>query len=323
MTASAASPDASALTTSERRRLAVIVNPNATTTSPRLRSLVVHALSHRYDVEPIDTEAPSHAIELARQAVLDGVDGVVTLGGDGTVNEAANGLVGSGVPLIPLPGGATNVYHRLIGMPQDIIDATEHVLTLADKWQPRAVDLARVGDRWFTFSAGIGLDASVVERVDRSPRLKARLGPWYYATAAVDTFVRKYTVRPPRFTLEFPDRETIHGATAIIQNAQGYTFFGSRSIQLLPGQTLTSGTVSAGVLRHTRPTIMPGVILRAVSNSIDLSGHRGVDSALEFTLGTLRSDDGRALPVHVDGDYIGEITEAEISVLPDGLSVVS
>lgn len=315
--------DTSALTASVRRRAAVIVNPNATTTDPKLRSLVIHALSYRFDVEPVDTEAPQHASQLAREAVAAGVDVVITLGGDGTVNEVANGLAGTGVPLIPLPGGATNVYHRLIGMPKNIIDATEHVLRLADQWAPRTVDLGRIGDRYFTFAAGVGLDASVVEQVDRRPRMKARFGPWYYASAAVGTFVGRYVANGPRFTLDVDGGPTLQGATAIFQNADAYTFFMARPIRLLGGESLHSGAISGAVLRHTRPTIMPGITVRAVADPIDLTGHRAVGATGPVVSGRIRSDDGRPLPVQVDGDYIGEHVEVELGVLPDGLTVVS
>lgn len=323
MPAPTPSSDTSALTAPVRRRAAVIVNPNATTTDPKLRSLVVHALSHRFDVEPVDTEAPQHASELARDAVAAGVDVVITLGGDGTVNEAANGLAGTGVPLIPLPGGATNVYHRLIGMPKNIIDATEHVLRLADDWQPRTVDLGRMGDRYFTFAAGVGLDASVVDQVDRRPGMKARFGPWYYASAAVGTFMSRYMVNGPRFTLEVDGGPTLQGATAIFQNAEAFTFFMSRPIRLLNDEGLHTGSISGAVLSHTRPTIMPGITRRAISGTDGLPGHRAVESTGAVVSGRIRSDDGRPLPVQVDGDFIGEHVEIELGVLPDGLTVVS
>ena len=180
-----------------QRRMLVIVNPYATTMSDRVKSLVVYALQGRYDVQAVDTQAKGHAIELCREAAHEGYDVVVAFGGDGTVNEAANGLVGSPTPLTCLPGGATNVYCRMLGIPPDVVDATEHLLGLADNWRERRVDLGRLDDRRFTFSAGMGLDASVVERVDRNPRLKARFGPWYFAQSAIRTFLERYVVRPP------------------------------------------------------------------------------------------------------------------------------
>src|SRR5881398_474949 len=186
----------------ERKRMLVIVNPYATTVSDRLKNLVVYALQGRYDVEAIDTQAQGHATELCHEAAEAGYDVVVAFGGDGTVNEAANGLAGSKTPLTCLPGGATNVYCRMLGIPTDVVDATEHLLGLADDWRETRVDLGRLGDRRFTFAAGMGLDASVVERVDRNPRLKARFGPWFFAQSAVKTFLSRYLVRPPRLEVE-------------------------------------------------------------------------------------------------------------------------
>src|SRR6059058_5919006 len=177
------------------RRMLLIVNPYATTVSDRLKNLVVYALRGRYEVDAIDTEARDHATELSREAAREGYDVVVAFGGDGTVNEAANGLAGSDTPLSCLPGGRANVYCRMLGIPTDVVDATEHLLALADDWQPRRVDTGIVNGRHFVFSAGVGLDASVVEKVDAHPRLKARLGEWYYGWVGVQTLNRRYLLR--------------------------------------------------------------------------------------------------------------------------------
>ena len=225
------------------RRMLVIVNPYATTVSDRLKNLVVYALRGRYEVHAVDTEARDHATELCREAAREGYDVVVAFGGDGTVNEAANGLVGSDTPLFPLPGGRTNVYCRMLGIPTDVVDATEHLLGLAHDWRPRKVDVGKVNDRYFVFSAGVGLDASVVERVDAHPRLKARLGEWYYAWTGVQTFNRHYLVHPPRFEAELGS-ERLTGVTAIVQNADPYTYFGGRPVHMGEGATLESGDLA-------------------------------------------------------------------------------
>src|SRR3954467_1551169 len=134
---------------SPKRRMLVIVNPYATTASSRLKNLVVYALQGRYSVEAVDTARPEHATQITREAASEGDDVVVAFGGDGTVNEAANGLLGSSTPLSCLPGGATNVYCRILGIPDDVVDATEHLLGMADDWRPRRVDMGRVDDRHF------------------------------------------------------------------------------------------------------------------------------------------------------------------------------
>ena len=143
----------------------VIVNPYATTVSDRLRNLVVYALGSRYAVEAIDTQERGHATQICREAASEGYDVVVAFGGDGTVNEAANGLVGSRTPLTALPGGSTNVWARTLGIPNDVVDATEHLLRMADEFEPRRVDLGRVDDRHFVFAGG-----------RRARRLRGRAG---------------------------------------------------------------------------------------------------------------------------------------------------
>src|SRR5579884_1764281 len=119
-----------------RKRMLIIVNPYATTVSDRLKNLVVYALRGSYEVDAIDTEARDHATELCREAAREGYDVVVAFGGDGTVNEAANGLIGSRTPLACLPGGRANVFCRILGIPTDIVDATEHLLALSEEWRP-------------------------------------------------------------------------------------------------------------------------------------------------------------------------------------------
>ncbi|MDX6699274.1 MAG: hypothetical protein QOE65_2671 [Solirubrobacteraceae bacterium] len=304
------------------KRMLIVVNPYATTVSDRLRNLVVYALRGRYHVDAVDTERREHATELCREAALEGYDVVVAFGGDGTVNEAANGLAGSDVPLTCLPGGATNVYCRALGIPVEIVDATEHLLRMADDWRPRRVDLARAGERYFTFSSGVGLDASVVERVDAHPYRKARFGEWYFTTSAVATFVSRYVVNPPRLVVSVGGRE-LTGVTAILQNDTPYTYFNRRPIQLGEDVHLQSGTLSGVVLRRASPVDMPTVIWRAFARRARMVRHRQVDAFTSAESFVVRSADGRPLPLQVDGDYVGEVTELEYGVVPGALCVVS
>jgi diacylglycerol kinase family enzyme len=304
------------------RRMLIIVNPYATTVSDRLKNLVVYALRGSYQVDAIDTEARGHATELCREAAREGYDVVVAFGGDGTVNEAANGLAGSDTPLSCLPGGRTNVYCRMLGIPIDVVDATEHLLQLADDWRPRRLDLGHVNERKFVFSAGVGLDASVVERVDAHPRLKARFGEWYYTWTGIRTFNRRYLFRPPQLEVEL-DGEVIRGVTAIVQNAAPYTYFGDRPVDIGEGATLDSEDLSGVILRRASPTDIPTIIWRALSRRARIARHRQV---LPFSaVQTLRvaSADDRPLPLQVDGDYIGEVHDAEFGVTPRGILVVA
>jgi len=306
----------------EPKRMLVIVNPYATTVSDRLKNLIVYALRGRYEVEAVDTERKGHATQLCREAAQEGYDLAVAFGGDGTVNEAANGLAGSQTALSVLPGGATNVYCRVLGIPTEIVDATEHLLRLADRFSPRAVDLGRVNGRAFTFTAGLGLDASVVERVDRHPRLKRRLGAYYFTYAAVTTFIRRYLVDAPRIEVAVGD-ERIEGVTAIIQNLTPYTYFNDRPIELGEDVEPEDGTLAGTVLERAHPLDMPTMAWRAFAASSRIAAHRRVRGFSGVRELEARSLDGRPVPLQVDGDHIDDVTSARYAVETGGLLVVA
>jgi diacylglycerol kinase family enzyme len=316
-----------------KRRMLIIVNPYATTVSDRLRHLVVYALQGRFEVDALDTEARGHATELCREAAHEGYDVVVAFGGDGTVNEAANGLLGSPTPLTCLPGGSANVFAKMLGIPGELVDATEHLLALADDWRPRRVDLGVVNadgadgsiaeDRYFTFASGLGVDASVVERVDANPRLKARLGAYYFTWVALRTFARRYLLRPPRMEVVLAGGTTLPGVTAIVQNGSPFTYFQNRPIEIADGTTLDSGALCGCVLHRATPLSMPSIALRAFSRVARVSRHRQITGLSDLTELTVRSADERSLPLQVDGDYLGEVAEARYSILPGALNVVA
>lgn len=305
------------------KRMLVIVNPYATTVSARLKHLVVYALRGRYEVDSVETQARNHATELCREAAQEGYDVVCAFGGDGTFNEVANGLAGSQTPMTCLPGGSTNVFCRILGIPNDVVDATEHLLAIADAWSPREIDLGAVNERRFLFTAGAGLDASVTKRVDAHPKLKARFGPWFYATAAVGAFNSEYVVRPRRLAVELPDGSAFAGVTAIVQNTKPYTYFASRPIDLAEDVALDSGTLAGVVLRRASPLDVPTVTWRALSPRARIAKHRRVESFTGVTHLTIRSADERGLPLQVDGDYLGEVPEIAVRVDPAALRVVA
>src|SRR3954447_1590087 len=300
----------------------VIVNPVATKMSDRVRGLVVYALQGRYEVTVADTQRRGHATELCRQAGAEDYDVVVAFGGDGTVNEAANGLTGSRTALTCLPGGSNNVVAKLLGIPTDVVDATEHLLHLADRWEPRVVDLGVVNGRYFTFAAGMGLDASVVERVDGNPRLKARFGPFYFVECAIMTFLRKYVVPPPQLEVEV-DGRTVGGVSLFVQNAENYTYFNDRPVPLVEGARFDSGCLAGVVLTRARPYVVPTVTFRALSGAARIAAHKGIDAFGAFDEAVVRSTDGRPIPIQVDGDHIGDEIEARFCVAPHALHVVS
>lgn len=301
----------------------VIVNPYATTVSDRLKSLVFHALKARFEVDAVDTTAPGHATSLCREAAREGYDLVVAFGGDGTVNEVANGLVGSDVPMTCLPGGATNVFCRTLGIPGDLVDAAEHLLQLADRFDPFKIDVGRANGRAFVFASGVGLDASVVESVDSHPVLKARLGEYYFTYAAIATYATRYVVGAPQMRVEVAG-ETHDAVTTVVQNSDPYTYFASSPIRLAEGAALDDGRLAATVLLKSGLIQMPTLLPRVFSpREGSLGRHRQIRT---FTgLETLRvtTRDERELPLQVDGDYAGSFNSIDYSIDPLALSVVA
>lgn len=301
-----------------RPRMLVIVNPRATTVSGQLERLVVHALESRFAVEAVATRARSHATELARDAADRGFDVVVAFGGDGTVNETANGLIGSQTALACLPGGSTNVFARLLGTPRDLIDATQRLLDIAGRIEPERIDTASVNDRHYLFAAGVGLDASMVARVERRPRGKAWLRQHYFAYAAVSSFLGEYLREPPRLRVDAAGR-SVEGITAIAQNADPLTFFGARPVRLARGAGFQTGSLAVSVLERAGPLDLVTLGARMLRAGGDTHPHVVVLGDVERALVTALD---RPLPLEVDGEHVGQVDAVECRTRPRSLAVL-
>lgn len=135
-----------------------------------LRALVAELAAGGWAAEPAATRGPGDATRLAREAAAAGAAAVFALGGDGTVREAAAGLLGGEVPLGILPGGTTNVLARALGLPRRPL-AAARALAGAES---RPFDVGLCGETPFLMMVSAGLDAAVLSRIE--PALKARLG---------------------------------------------------------------------------------------------------------------------------------------------------
>ena len=334
-TVTSAAPEARAATNgapargrATKKRMLIIVNPYATTVSDRLKNLVVYALQGRYEVEAVSTEAQNHATEIGIQARDGGYDVVVAFGGDGTLNEVANGLAGTGVPVSVLPGGSTNVVCRTLGIPNDVVDATEHLLGLADRFEPRRIDLGIANGRRFVFSCGCGLDASAAMRVDQRPKLKARAGPYFYTWVALSSFYRDYLRNPVRMRLEVGER-AVEGITVLAQNSDPFTYFGGRPVRVCEGVAIDDGTLSVAILRRAAQRDMGPIIARVLTERLRASRHRQIDHFDDVTSARIESTpvDGsgepRPFPIQVDGDYIGAHTELKLGIDPGALTIIA
>ncbi len=311
-----------------KRKMLVIVNPYATTVSDRLKNLVIYALQGRFEVEVEATASKDHATQIGREAQDGGYDIVVAFGGDGTVNEVVNGLAGTDIPVTFLPGGNTNVVCRTLGIPNDVVDATEHLLTLADDFQPRKIDLGLINDRYFVFSCGAGIDATVVEKVDANPRLKRKAGPYFYSWVAATSYYRKYVRNPVRLKAMIDGSEH-EGVTILAQNSDPFTYFGKQPIHVCENVRIDDGSLGMVVLKRANQLDVMSVIPRLLSNRLSTAKHGQVESFQDMmeavVTSTSNGPDGnlRPFPVQVDGDYIGLFEEITLKAAPQALTIVA
>ena len=295
------------------------MNSSASSVTARSRVVIQKALSADHEVEVAETSRRDHAMRLAQGAAADGVEVVVALGGDGTLNEAANGLFGTETALATLPGGSTNVFARTIGLPNDPIEATGVLLDALAADSIRRVDVGTANGRCFLFHVGIGFDAEVVHQVERRGSVKRWAGHALFAWSAVDTWFRHYDRSRPRFAVRFADQTVDDGYFAICLNTDPYTFLGNRPFALAPGAGLDNG-LSMVTMRTLSVGPLVRLATRALSSGSGLRSGRHLDVRHDQHEIVVESD--RPFPHQVDGDYLGEVERLVLRHEPDALRLV-
>jgi diacylglycerol kinase family enzyme len=309
-------------------RALLVVNPKATLTSPRERDVLIRALGSDLKVDLEETTHRGHAIELGARAVREAYDVVVVLGGDGTINEVVNGLLGAGErpgspdetpALAVVPGGSTNVFSRALGISRDPVEATSELLEALRTERFRRIGMGRVNERWFTFTAGVGLDADAVRRVEKARSKGKRATPSRYTRHAVMAYFGSEKRKPP-ITLHVPGQEPVGGLyLAITSNTSPWTYFRSQPVVLAPSCSFEAGL---DLVARDRMGLLP--TLWAAGGMLTGRGLRGRHSLAftdlaEFTL-TLD------VPMHleVDGDYLGLHGETlHLRSVPEALRVIA
>ncbi len=302
-------------------RVLLLVNDSASSTTARTRVLIHTALSERHDTEVAFTNRRGHAARLARGAATTGTDAVVVLGGDGTLNEAANGVAGTDCVLAALPGGSTNVFARTIGTPDDPLAATQAVLDAFEIGSITSAGLGRTSGRYFLFHCGMGLDAAIVEQVERHPTLKRYLGHPLFLLAGIDTLLRRYDRRTGALSVRTtaPAAETIDGCfVVIVANTDPYTFLGSRPVRIAPAATLHTGLSVVGLrsLRFADSLDVLSAVFRANGSLSDTDPRvvQRIDDVRDVTVTGMRP-----FGHQLDGDHLGAVDELQLEWVPDML----
>jgi diacylglycerol kinase family enzyme len=355
----------------------LIVNPHATATTQLRRDVITHALASQMDLEVVETRYRGHAGTLARKAASDGFQLVLTLGGDGTVNEAVNGLLrgrppGSDPAFAPVPGGNANVFTRALGLPADPVDATGRILEALRAGRDRRVGLgcasphqasphqaspreagpheastdqcgtAQAGPRggspdeagtegpgsgqagpgrYFTFNAGMGLDAEVVRAIEGLRAHGRTLTPGLYLRTALRQFYGVTDRRQPALTLERSGKSPIRDLfLGIISNASPWTYLGRRPVNPSPGAGFDTG-LDIFAMRRMRTIGTLNALRQMFAQRSEPPQGRDVVSLHDQPAFTLRCD--RPVALQVDGEYVGEHESVTFRAVPRALRVIA
>jgi YegS/Rv2252/BmrU family lipid kinase len=292
----------------------LIVNPRTgryshkTNRTRSAESISESLASQRVDCETVFTTGPGDAAKIAAQAAKSGVREIIVYGGDGTINEALQGLVGSDTKLAILPGGTANVLARELGLPLQIESAAA---VIARRNSQRvhvgvAIDETSGFRRYFLLMAGIGLDAEVVQQVN--PELKRRLGKGAFWLTGLSQLAKW---NPVNFNLEV-NGATYEATFALVGNAASY----GRNLAITPGARIDHPEFEICIVQTTSRI----QYLKLLSNAMQTKGVQPGQKGVCF----VRSQVVRAagnVPVQVDGEVIGTLP-MRFEIAPQTIGIV-
>jgi diacylglycerol kinase family enzyme len=313
-------------------RAVLIVNPNATSTTPAGRDLLAHALESRVHLTVEHTDHRGHAIEIARDATRDGIDVVIVHGGDGTVNEVVNGILGDcgrgrpaqdGPAVAVVPGGSANVFARALGISPDPIAATNQLVDLLDDFRKgaswRRIGLMDCGERWGVFTTGMGVDGAVVAAVEAQREKGRKVTASRYIRVAVREMLTSAR-EEPSLTLHLPDREPIADVHfAFVSNSSPWTYADTRPVWTNPDTTFETGL---GIFAVTSMNVWAN--LRLVGRMV--SGNPRVEAKhliRDDDLAWVRVTSDTPVACQIDGDYAGLRETMTFTQVRDALGVVA
>lgn len=313
-------------------RAVLIVNPNATSTTPAGRDLLAHALESRVTLTVEHTNHRGHAIEIARDAARDGVDVLIVHGGDGTVNEVVNGALGDcgtrpdagQAPAVAVvPGGSANVFARALGISPDPIEATNQLVDLLGGYRLgrpwRRIGLMDCGERWGVFTAGMGVDGDVVAAVEAQRAKGRKVTASRYIRVAVREVLASAR-KEPTLTLHLPDTDPVGGVHfAFVSNSSPWTYANSRPVWTNPETTFDTGL---GVFATTSMNIWAN--LRLVRQMVARKPRLAAKHLIrDDNVSSVTVTSTTPVACQIDGDYIGERETMTFSSVPQALSVVA
>jgi diacylglycerol kinase family enzyme len=300
-------------------RILLVVNPVARTVSRPTLAVIEKALSADFSLEVAETKQRGHAHELAAQAVTDGIDLVVVFSGDGTINEAVNALAGTEIALGVIPGGATNILVRALGLPTDPVEATGVLIGRALDDDARPLHLGRADGRFFAVNCGAGVDAAAMRRLDRKfPETKSSYTRVALRSVAWEVLAG-YAGKAADMEVTVDGGEPERSMSVMVGRTDPYTYFKDRGIRITPEASLGTGLDVLSLHRLKRRSV-PRIALQVFGSARHVKG-RDMSYSHDASLVSIRSES--PFPVQVDGDSLGDHRELEIELAREALWVVA
>lgn len=316
-------------------RALLVANPNATSTSPRVIDVIVRALSHELDLEVTMTTHKGHAHSIGEYAVESEIPLVITLGGDGVVNEVINGIMFANPEkakpaIAPIPGGSGNVFVRALGLPIDPVEATGAIMECCRAQSFRAISLGLVvsersnGEefsRYFAANSGIGLDATIIAAMDKDRKKGASASPLRYLGTTVREYLRRSN-HNASITISRPGTTTVdHVYVALVQNSSPWTFFGSWALDPNPAASFDTG-LDVFIVRKLDPISTARAARRIISRSRRQTTRARAFTSWHDQFGfSIQADP--EVPIQIDGEALGSVSRVKFTHHPNALRVVA
>jgi len=300
-------------------RVLLVVNPVARTVSQPTLAVIEKALSADFRLEVAETKEKGHANELAAQAVDDGIDLVVVFSGDGTINEAVNALAGTETALGVLPGGATNVLVRALGLPSDPVECTGVLIGKALDDEAFKLHLGRADGRYFAVNCGAGVDAAAMRRLDHKfPSTKAKYDRVAFRAVAWELLVG-YAGKRPDLHVQIDDHDPIEALSVMVGRTDPYTYYKERGLRMTPDASLDKGLDVLSVRKLARRSV-PRIAWQVFGSARHVHG-RDIDYAHDASRVVVTSED--PFPIQLDGDALGDHRRLEVELAREALWVVA
>jgi diacylglycerol kinase (ATP) len=290
-------------------RALIVYNP-AAGQSPDLTSMLDQVANlwrdRGWQVKIAATTAPGDATKQAQQAAEAGYQAVFAAGGDGTVNEVMNGLVGTSTALGVLPLGTVNIWAREMGLSMDMLKAAGSLL----ESKIMQIDVGMAGSRHFLLMAGIGFDAAVTATVNTQE--KKRLGAIAYIKQALQI---AWNFRGTRPKLKIDGRR-VRGKILMVTIGNSQLYGGV--VKFTAHATIDDGLLDICVIKGdgmlSAPRRLISIFARHYNRDPQVKYYRGKQIEISGRR-------GKQLPIQVDGDYLGQ-TPMTFQIVPNSLSIL-